>query len=115
MDELAEDDKILVQRARKIQRFLSQPFFVAEVFTGKAGKYVKIEDTIKGFDELISGKLDHIPEQFFYMVGGLEEVLENYALYRLMQDDELDKDDDEVLTGENAKAFYQAQKKRYEG
>ena len=78
MDELAEDDKILVTRARKIQRFLSQPFFVAEVFTGKAGKYVKIEDTIKGFDELISGKLDHIPEQFFYMVGGLEEVLENY-------------------------------------
>ena len=78
MDELAEDDKVLVTRARKIQRFLSQPFFVAEVFTGKAGKYVKIEDTIKGFDELISGKLDHIPEQFFYMVGGLDEVLENY-------------------------------------
>lgn len=78
MDELAEDDKVLVTRARKIQRFLSQPFFVAEVFTGKAGKYVKIEDTIKGFDELISGNLDHIPEQFFYMVGGLDEVLENY-------------------------------------
>ncbi len=78
MDELADDDKTLVLRARKIQRFLSQPFFVAEVFTGKAGKYVKIEDTIKGFDELISGNLDHIPEQFFYMVGGLDEVLENY-------------------------------------
>ncbi len=78
MDELADDDKTLVLRARKIQRFLSQPFFVAEVFTGKAGKYVKIEDTIKGFSELISGNLDHIPEQFFYMVGGLDEVLENY-------------------------------------
>ncbi len=78
MDELAEDDKLTVQRARKIQRFLSQPFFVAEQFTGKSGKYVKIEDTIKGFDELISGKLDHIPEQMFFMVGGLDEVLENY-------------------------------------
>jgi F-type H+-transporting ATPase subunit beta len=78
MDELAEDDKLIVQRARKIQRFLSQPFFVAEQFTGKAGKYVKIEDTIKGFDELISGNLDHIPEQMFFMVGGLDEVLENY-------------------------------------
>ncbi len=79
MDELADDDKTLVLRARKIQRFLSQPFSVAEVFTGKAGKYVKIEDTIKGFDELISGNLDHIPEQFFYMVGGLDEVLEAYT------------------------------------
>ncbi len=78
MDELADEDKTLVLRARKIQRFLSQPFSVAEVFTGKAGKYVKIEDTIKGFDELISGNLDHIPENFFYMVGGLDEVLENY-------------------------------------
>ncbi|UCE23755.1 MAG: F0F1 ATP synthase subunit beta [Candidatus Zixiibacteriota bacterium] len=78
MDELAEDDKLTVQRARKIQRFLSQPFFVAEQFTGKSGKYVKIEDTIKGFDELISGNLDHIPEQMFFMVGGLDEVLENY-------------------------------------
>ena len=78
MDELAEDDKQAVQRARKIQRFLSQPFFVAEQFTGKPGKYVKIEDTIDGFDQLISGKLDHIPEQMFFMVGGLDEVLENY-------------------------------------
>ena len=78
MDELAEDDKLAVQRARKIQKFLSQPFFVAEQFTGKPGKYVKIEDTIKGFDDLISGKLDHIPEQMFFMVGGLDEVLENY-------------------------------------
>ncbi|HKK21344.1 MAG TPA: F0F1 ATP synthase subunit beta [candidate division Zixibacteria bacterium] len=78
MDELSEDDRLTVQRARKIQRFLSQPMFVAEQFTGKAGKYVKIEDTIKGFDELIAGKLDHVPEQFFFMVGGLDEVLENF-------------------------------------
>jgi F-type H+-transporting ATPase subunit beta len=78
IDELSEEDKQTVQRARKIQRFLSQPFFVAEVFTGKAGKYVKAQDTIKGFDELISGKLDHIPEQFFFMVGGMDEVLESY-------------------------------------
>jgi len=78
MDELSEEDKLIVLRARKIQRFLSQPFFVAEQFTGKKGKYVKIEDTIKGFDELISGNLDHIPEQFFYMTGNLDEVIENY-------------------------------------
>jgi F-type H+-transporting ATPase subunit beta len=78
MDELGEDDKLLVLRARKIQKFLSQPFFVAEPFTGKPGKYVKVEDTIKSFDELLSGKYDHIPEQYFYMVGGIEEVLENF-------------------------------------
>ncbi|MBU0983018.1 MAG: F0F1 ATP synthase subunit beta [candidate division Zixibacteria bacterium] len=78
IDELSEDDRKIVNRARKVQRFLSQPFFVAEAFTGKPGKYVKVEDTIKGFTELVSGKLDHIPEQFFYMVGGLDEVLENY-------------------------------------
>ena len=78
MDELSEEDRTTVLRARKIQRFLSQPFFVAEVFTGKSGKYVKVEDTIKGFKMLLSGELDHIPEQAFYMVGGIEEVLENY-------------------------------------
>ncbi len=78
IDELSEEDKLIVQRARKIQRFLSQPFFVAEAFTGKAGVYVKIEDTIKGFDELISGNLDHIPEQHFYMVGNLDDVMAKY-------------------------------------
>ncbi len=78
IDELSEDDKVIVQRARKIQRFLSQPMFVAEAFTGKAGVYVKIEDTIKGFDALISGEVDHIPEQFFYMTGGLDDVIQNY-------------------------------------
>jgi F-type H+-transporting ATPase subunit beta len=78
IDELSEDDKVIVGRARKIQRFLSQPMFVAEAFTGKSGKYVKVADTIRGFDELISGRVDHIPEQMFFMVGGLDEVIENY-------------------------------------
>ena len=74
MDELSEDDKIVVGRARRIQRFLSQPFFVAEIFTGTPGKYVKLEDTIRGFKEIIDGKHDHLPEQAFYMVGSIEEA-----------------------------------------
>ncbi|MCB2231767.1 F0F1 ATP synthase subunit beta [bacterium] len=78
IDELGEEDKLTVQRARKIQRFLSQPFFVAEAFTGKAGKYVKVEDTIAGFKRLVSGEFDHIPERYFYMTGTIDEVLENY-------------------------------------
>jgi F-type H+-transporting ATPase subunit beta len=76
MDELSEDDKLTVSRARKIQRFLSQPFFVAEAFTGTPGKYVKIKDTIKGFREIIEGKYDDLPEQAFHMVGTIEEVVE---------------------------------------
>ncbi len=76
MEELSEEDKLVVARARKIQRFLSQPFFVAEQFTGTPGKYVKIADTIKGFKEIVEGKHDDIPEQAFYMVGTIEEALE---------------------------------------
>jgi F-type H+/Na+-transporting ATPase subunit beta len=76
IDELSEDDKLTVARARKIQRFLSQPFFVAQQFTGLEGKYVKIADTIKGFKEIVEGKHDDIPEQAFYMVGTIEEALE---------------------------------------
>jgi F-type H+-transporting ATPase subunit beta len=76
MDELSEDDKLIVARARKIQRFLSQPFFVAQEFTGTEGKYVKLEDTIKGFKELVEGKHDDVPEQAFYMVGTIEEAVE---------------------------------------
>jgi F-type H+-transporting ATPase subunit beta len=76
MDELSEDDKLVVSRARKIQRFLSQPFFVAEAFTGTPGKYVPLKDTIRGFQEVVEGKHDDIPEQAFYMVGGIEEVAE---------------------------------------
>ncbi|MFP4237637.1 MAG: F0F1 ATP synthase subunit beta [Desulfonatronovibrio sp.] len=77
MDELSDEDKLTVSRARKIQRFLSQPFHVAEQFTGKAGRYVKLEDTIRGFREVIEGKHDDIPENAFYMVGGIDEVIEN--------------------------------------
>jgi F-type H+-transporting ATPase subunit beta len=76
MDELSDDDKLTVTRARKIQRFLSQPFNVAEVFTGTPGKYVELQDTIAGFKELVAGNVDHLPEQAFYMVGGLDEVFE---------------------------------------
>ena len=76
MDELSEDDKLIVARARKIQRFLSQPFFVAEQFIGIPGKYVKLEDTIKGFREIVEGKHDDLPEQAFYMVGTIEEARE---------------------------------------
>ncbi|WP_343192613.1 F0F1 ATP synthase subunit beta [Buchnera aphidicola (Taiwanaphis decaspermi)] len=78
MDELSEDDKILVYRARKIQKFLSQPFFVAEIFTGVPGKYVTLEDNVKGFKGIIEGNFDHIPEQFFYMVGNIDEVIKKY-------------------------------------
>ncbi len=76
MDELSDDDKLVVSRARKIQRFLSQPFFVAEAFTGLAGKYVKLEDTIKGFKEIIAGRHDNLPENAFYLVGTIEEAVE---------------------------------------
>ncbi|MBU4565794.1 MAG: F0F1 ATP synthase subunit beta [Desulfarculus sp.] len=76
MDELAEDDKLTVARARRIQRFLSQPFHVAETFTGTPGKYVKLEDTVRGFKEIVDGKHDDLPEQAFYMVGGIEEAQE---------------------------------------
>jgi F-type H+-transporting ATPase subunit beta len=76
MDELSEDDKLQVTRARKIQRFLSQPFFVAETFTGTDGKYVSLADTIRGFNGIVNGDYDHLPEQAFYMVGGIEEAVE---------------------------------------
>ena len=76
MDELSEEDKQTVSRARKIQRFLSQPFFVAEVFTGATGKYVSLKDTIAGFNGILAGEYDHLPEQAFYMVGSIEEVIE---------------------------------------
>jgi F-type H+-transporting ATPase subunit beta len=79
IDELSEDDKIAVARARKIQKFLSQPFFVAEQFTGTPGKYVSIADTIRGFKEIVDGRHDAIPEQVFYMAGTIDEVLEKAA------------------------------------
>jgi F-type H+-transporting ATPase subunit beta len=77
MDELSEEDKLIVARARKIEQFLSQPFFVAEAFTGRPGKYVKLEDSIKGFRMLVNGELDELPEQAFWMCGGIEEAIAN--------------------------------------
>ncbi len=79
MDELSDEDKLTVARARKIQKFLSQPFFVAETFTGRKGKYVPVKETIKGFKKIADGEMDEYPEQAFYMVGGIEEVVENAA------------------------------------
>jgi len=76
VDELSDTDKLTVARARKIERFFSQPFRVAEVFTGRSGKYVQLADTIRGFKEVLEGKHDDIPEQFFYMAGGIDEVVE---------------------------------------
>ena len=76
IDELTDDDKLIVARARKIQRFFSQPFFVAEAFTGVKGRYIKLADTIKGFKMILEGQLDNLPEQAFYMVGTIEEAME---------------------------------------
>jgi F-type H+-transporting ATPase subunit beta len=76
MDELSEEDKQIVDRARKIERFLSQPFHVAEVFTGSPGKYVSLKDTIAGFKGILAGEYDDLPEQAFYMVGSIEEAVE---------------------------------------
>jgi F-type H+-transporting ATPase subunit beta len=76
LDELSDDDKLIVSRARKVQRFFSQPFFVAAQFTGLEGKYVKLEDTIRGFQEIVAGKHDDLPEQAFYMVGTIEEAVQ---------------------------------------
>ena len=78
MDELSEDDKITVNRARKVQRFLSQPFEVAEQFTGYAGKYVPLKDTIRSFQEIIQGKHDNIPESYFLFKGSIDDVVEAY-------------------------------------
>ena len=76
MDELSEEDKIIVSRARKIQRFLSQPFFVAETFTGMSGRYVPLTETIRGFKEIIDGKHDDLPESAFHMVGTIDDAVE---------------------------------------
>ena len=78
IDELSEDDKLTVSRARKLQKFLSQPFFVAQQFTGLEGKYVPVADTIRGFKEIVEGKHDEIPEQDFYLVGSIEEVVAKF-------------------------------------
>ena len=79
MEELSEEDKLTVERARKIQRFLTQPFFVAEAFTGISGKYVPVRETVRGFKEILEGKHDDVPTQAFYMQGTIDEVLANVA------------------------------------
>jgi F-type H+-transporting ATPase subunit beta len=78
MEELAEEDRLLVQRARKIQRFLTQPFFVAEAFTGREGVFIPIEKTLRGFEMILDGEMDHVPERFFYMTGTIDQVIEAY-------------------------------------
>jgi len=75
IDELSEEDRLTVARARKVERFLSQPFFVAEIFTGSPGKYVSLEETIKGFKMVLNGELDELPEQAFYLVGNIDEAI----------------------------------------
>ena len=77
MEELSDEDRTIVARARKIQRFLSQPFFVGEVFTGREGRYVPIKETVRGFKEILEGKHDNLPEQALYMVGTIDEAVEN--------------------------------------
>ena len=79
LDELSEEDRLLVARARKVERFLSQPFFVAEVFTGSPGKYVTLAESISGFNMILNGELDDLPEQAFYLVGNIDEVVEKAA------------------------------------
>jgi F-type H+-transporting ATPase subunit beta len=79
LDELSEEDRAVVARARKVERFLSQPFFVAEVFTGSPGKYVSLEDGITGFNQILDGNYDDLPEQAFYLVGGMDEVIAKAA------------------------------------
>jgi F-type H+-transporting ATPase subunit beta len=76
IEELSEEDKLTVARARRIQRFLSQPMFVTEVFTGRKGKYVPVKETVRGFRDILEGKYDNLPEQAFYMVGDIEEMVE---------------------------------------
>ena len=83
VEELSEDDKLIVARARKIQRFLTQPMHVAEVFTGSPGEYVRIDDTVSGFREILDGKHDDLPEQAFYMVGSIEKAIEKGEQLRL--------------------------------
>jgi F-type H+/Na+-transporting ATPase subunit beta len=105
IDELSDEDKITVQRARKVERFLSQPFFVAEQFTGSPGKYVKVEDTIRGFKEIVEGKHDDVPERAFYMKGTIDEVLEDVKGERGKDadegSDEGNGDDESAERGEN--------------
>jgi F-type H+/Na+-transporting ATPase subunit beta len=96
IDELSEEDKVIVGRARRLQRFLSQPFFVAEQFTGLEGKFVELDETIRSFKEVVEGKHDELPEQAFYLVGGIDEAVQKA---RGVSDDEEDSEDEEESGG----------------
>ena len=98
MEELSEEDKVIVNRARRIQRFLSQPFFVAEQFTGMEGKFVEMEDNIRSFKEIVEGKHDDLPEQAFYMVGDIDEAVEKA---RGMSGDEEEEEEEEEEGSDN--------------
>jgi len=110
MDELSEDDRMTVYRARKVQKFLSQPFQVAEVFTGKKGEFVKLSDTIKGFRDIVSGKYDHLPEQAFYMVGDIEsvkvkaeEIAKEVARSKAIRGEDVEEDTKKKKSGKDEK------------
>ncbi len=98
MEELAEEDRLLVERARKIQRFLTQPFFVAEPFTGREGVYVPVDETIHGFEMILNGDLDHIPERFFYMTGTIDQVIESFETENRGKDSESKEENDQEST-----------------
>jgi F-type H+-transporting ATPase subunit beta len=104
MEELAEEDRKLVQRARKIQRFLTQPFFVAQQFTGREGAFVPLDETLKGFEQILNGDLDEIPERFFYMTGTIDQVVQAYEKHK----QEVEKKLDEQAKAEEAQEQSQA-------
>jgi F-type H+-transporting ATPase subunit beta len=112
MDELSDEDKLTVQRARKIQRFLSQPFFVAQAFTGTEGKYVKLEETIRGFAEILAGKHDDLPEVAFYMVGTIEEAVAKAREVAGEEEPRAEEPPPEEEAPEEAEAEEQAEEER---
>jgi F-type H+-transporting ATPase subunit beta len=101
MEELSEEDKVMVNRARRIQRFFSQPFFVAQQFTGMEGKFVELEDCIRSFKEIVEGKHDDLPEQAFYMVGNIDEAVEK-AKGMSGQEDEEGSEEEDSENGDNS-------------
>jgi F-type H+-transporting ATPase subunit beta len=101
MEELSEEDKVIVNRARRIQRFLSQPFFVAEQFTGMPGKFVELEDTIRSFKEIVEGQHDDLPEQAFYMIGDIDEAVEKARGMSGEEEEEEEQDEEGSEDGDN--------------
>jgi len=114
IEELSEEDKLTVCRARRIQRFLSQPMFVTEVFTGREGKYVSIKDTVRGFREILDGKYDDLPEQAFYMVGTIEEVVKQARTIKISGEEEGEKGAEKAEGGEEGEEKETAGKEKVE-